>query len=191
MKNKVRFYISLLTVTGLLLTLAISCKKKDDSPLLKVGDTYQGGKIVYLLVNGNSGFDANVQHGLIVAPTDQSTGIIWWNGTSIVTGATAIAYGTGNANTNTIVTIQGAGSYAAKLCSDLSLGGYSDWYLPSKDELNILYTNRVLIGNFAASQYWSSSEVSIGSAMLHGFSSGIQGSGGKGVLANVRAVRTF
>jgi hypothetical protein len=48
-----------------------------------------------------------------------------------------------------------------------------------------------VIGNFASSSYWSSSEVSTGSAFLHGFSSGIQGSGGKGFLANVRAVRSF
>jgi hypothetical protein len=190
MKKKSGIRICLFILMGFGLIITNSCKK-EKSPALSVGDNYQGGKIAFLLVSGNSGYDANVQHGLIAAPSDQSTGIIWWNGTSSVTGATATAFGTGNANTNTIVASQGAGSYAAKLCSDLSSGGYSDWYLPSKDELFILYTNRVVLGNFAASSYWSSSEVSTGSAFLHGFSSGTQGTGGKGFLANVRAVRSF
>jgi hypothetical protein len=190
MKNKSRISIYMLFVLGFTLILANGCKK-DSSTVLLVGDSYMGGKIAYILVNGDAGYDAKVQHGLISATTDQSTSIMWWNGTSSVTGAIATAYGTGNANTNTNVASQGAGSYAAKLCSDLVSGGYSDWYLPSKDELFILYTNRVVIGNFASSSYWCSSEVSTGSALLHGFSSGIQGSGGKGFLANVRAVRSF
>lgn len=190
MKKENRIRICLLIIMGFGLIITNSCKK-DNSTALSVGDSYLGGKVAYLLVNGNSGYDTNVQHGLIAAPTDQSTGIMWWNGTSSVTGASATAFGTGNANTNSIVTSQGAGNYAAKLCSDLASGGYNDWYLPSKDELFILYTNRLVIGNFAASSYWSSSEVSTGSAFLHGFSSGIQGTGGKGFIANVRAVRSF
>jgi hypothetical protein len=190
MREKSRICINLLVVTGFVLLLLNSCKK-DNSTVLAVGDSYMGGKIAYILASSDPGYNADVQHGLIAAPTDQSTGIMWWNGSSSVTGATAIIFGTGNANTQTIVTSQGAGSYAAKLCSDLVLGGYDDWYLPSKDELFILYTNRIVIGGFASSSYWSSSEVSTGSAMLHGFSSGIQGSGGKGYLANVRAVRSF
>ena len=190
MKKERRICNCLLVFLGIVLIAATSCKK-DDSIVLSVGDSYQGGKIAHLLVNGNTGFDANVQHGLIAALTDQSTGIIWWNGASSLTGATATAYGTGNANTNTIVASQGAGNYAAKLCSDLVSGGYNDWYLPSKDELFILYTNRLLIGNFENSNYWCSSEVSAGTALLYSFSINLQGSGGKGFLANVRAVRTF
>lgn len=187
-KDGICFYLLIAMGFGLILTNGC---KKESSTALSVGESYQGGKVAYLLVNGNPGYDANVQHGLIAAPTDQSTGIVWWNGSSSVTGATATVFGTGNANTNTIVTSQGAGSYAAKLCSDLVLGGYSDWYLPSKDELFILYTNRLLIGHFDSSNYWCSSEVSTGTAFLYSFSINLQGSGGKGYLANVRSVRTF
>ena len=49
---------------------------------------------------------------------------------------------------------------AARICGDLVLGGYSDWYLPSKDELTQLYINRVAIGGFTTYYYWSSTEAS-------------------------------
>ena len=94
-----------------------------------IGDNFQGGKVAYIFVSGDPGYVVGETHGLIAAPSDQGTSIQWYNG-STTTGAIATALGTGNANTTAIVTNQGAGSYAAKICSDLVLGGYSDWYLP-------------------------------------------------------------
>ena len=127
---------------------------------LIIGDVYKGGIIAYFLQSGDPGYDANVRHGIIAATSDQITGIQWYNGSYTTTGATATAIGTGNANTNLIVTNQGAGSYAAKLCSDLVLNGYSDWYLPSTGELHKLFVNKASIGGFANYFYWSSSETS-------------------------------
>jgi len=159
---------------------------------LAVGDSYGGGIVAYILQNGDPGYDANVQHGLIAATADQSTGIQWWNGSYVVTGATATAIGTGQANTTTIVEKQGAGSYAAKLCHDLTVGGYNDWFLPSKDELNKLYLNKVAIGGFADFNYWSSSEYDADYAWGQYFNFGDQNGYRKdNTPIRVRAVRAF
>ena len=81
---------------------------------------------------------------------------------------------------------------AARLCGDLVLNGYNDWYLPSKDELNKMYLNRVLIGGFSSASYWSSSEYTWTYAWFQHLGSGAQlNNGGKSDHAYVRAVRAF
>ena len=137
--------------------------------------------------------DNTGQHGLIAAPNDQSIGVEWSSGSFILTNATGTTIGTGKANTSTIVTAIGTGSYAAKVCDDLVLNGYDDWFLPSKDELDALYKQRNMVGGFAPSYYWSSSESSASSAWVQSFMSGKQDSGPAKLRNefNVRAIRAF
>ena len=161
---------------------------------LSIGDTYQGGIIFYL--------DASGCHGLISAPTDQSTGIQWWNGSYTDTYASGSGLFDGDGNCYRIRRSQGAcaSCNAAELCLFLTLGGYSDWYLPSKYELNLMYRNigqgNALglgnVGGFASTYYWSSTEIDNFFAWIQYFNDGNQiGSIKLNGDFNVRSVRAF
>jgi endogenous inhibitor of DNA gyrase (YacG/DUF329 family) len=111
----------------------------------------------------------------------------------VVMGATQTAIGTGKANTQKIVDILGDGYYAAKLCYSMTLNGYSDWFLPSKDELNLIYENLYLkgTGSFEPDVYWSSSGDDANDAWYQYFDNGNQYDNSKHGIRRVRAVRAF
>lgn len=147
-----------------------------------LGDRIGGGIIFWL--------DATGQHGLIATPADQYTRH-WYNGSFVTTDATGTAIGTGESNTETIVTVQGAGTYAAQNCDNLNLNGKSDWFLPSKDELSQMYSQRSIIGGFNNSTFWSSSEVDNGNAWVIDFGTGIVSADAKSNLYIDRCIRKF
>lgn len=114
-----------------------------------------GGKIFYL--------DSTGSHGYEMAG---SLGTAKWQNITNLGQATNIAglgtaVGTGETNTNQIVSTLGNGNYAAKLCADYTKNGFSDWFLPSKDELIKVYSFFHTCGCESVSpinNYWSSSQ---------------------------------
>ena len=105
---------------------------------------------------------------MVCAIEDQSEGIEWYNGDYSITEATGTAIGTGLSNTDAIIAVQGSveTNYAAGLARAYRGGGYIDWFLPSKDELNKIYLNTRVIdaailvhgGYKLFGSYWSSTE---------------------------------
>ena len=156
-----------------------------------IGKRDLGGIVFYIDVSG--------QHGLVAAPSDQAISAPWWNGSYKSSGATGTAIGTGMANTQAILLTQGVGNNAASICRSLTLGGYTDWFLPSKDELNLMYVNIGLgangananLGGFGIYVYWSSSENNSQTAWSQLFKTGYQYYNYKDYLFLVRAVRAF
>ena len=107
---------------------------------------------------------------LYVYPVDNSSAIKWSIGTSYpTTGASSLT--DGKANTTAIVAAQGAGNYAAYLCDTLTALGYSDWYLPAKEELKDICTNQVILGGFASFGWYFSSTEYYGNARCQRFDS--------------------
>ena len=157
-----------------------------------IGESYGGGIVFYVYDNG--------QHGLVAATADQNGGaaIRWYGGSNTDTRARADGVGAGLKNTAIIIANQGSNdgnAFAATVCNEYSVTvagvTYGDWYLPSKDELNLLFINRVAVGGFASEYYWSSSEFDGVNAWYQDFVNGGQVGNGKGGAARVRAVRAF
>ena len=162
-------------------------------PTYIIGESALGGKIAYILQPLDPGYNADVQHGLVATAADISTGAAWGCSGTLISGADATALGTGNQNTIDIMNGCITAGIAAALGGDLVQGGYSDWYLPSKDELNILYLNREAIGGFSFVYYWSSTESDSTTAFYLYFGGGGTSNAIKSTSSNfhVRAIRAF
>ncbi|MDR1932924.1 MAG: DUF1566 domain-containing protein [Spirochaetales bacterium] len=155
----------------------------------KIGDTGPAGGIVF--------YDRGTAGGwryLEALPRDISTKAKWGPDSRIGTGTWT---GSGRINTALIARAYknaGVTGAAAQLCDDFSLNGYEDWFLPSEDELNLMYENlkKKGLGGFTDSHYWSSSEYDSGVAESQNFRDGRYGSYyTKGHTLSVRAVRAF
>ena len=156
---------------------------RNSYPTHHLGDHYGGGIIFQI--------DSAGQHGLIADTADLDTGIVWTSGAFNISNATRNGIGAGRFNTERIIIRQGTGAYAAQVCADYQGGGYSDWYLPSVNELNILYQQQNMVGGFTSNAYWSSNELSNQQATAITFNGGGFTPSVKTTTHPIRAVRAF
>jgi hypothetical protein len=145
------------------LLTAVTSTNPPPLPVLTIGQQYQGGIIYYI--------DGSGQHGLIRAlDADISVDSYVYqfsNGAFgfALTGATGYNIGTGLSNTNILLSNPSFSAQAADICNSFNAGGYTDWYLPSAEELVKMNNN----GQFPASIFtggWTSTEVSIDTAYV-------------------------
>lgn len=99
-----------------------------------VGEEYQGGKVVYIFQEGDIGYVPGEVHGMILADLFIENAPWGCQGTSI---ATSNAIGSGPANTKAILAGCPELGIAARLIDDLEFKGFSDWYLPSSEEIKL------------------------------------------------------
>ena len=160
-----------------------------------IGDIGPAGGFIFY----DKGVSSNGWRYLEASPSDYNTGIAWWNGTWVYTNTTGISpntsLGAGKANTLLIISANNNLSNAAKVCDNYSYNGFSDWYLPSSEELQLICQNLYSagIGNLQPNFYWSSTDTNrIHNAtwmQLNGCY--VRTDGGRDMLNLVRPIRQF
>ncbi len=149
-----------------------------------IGSAYAGGIILDL--------DSSGESGIVCAAAD--LGLYAWGCPGSFVPGTSTSLGSGSANTDSILNSCMARPIAASVCSGLVANEYSDWYLPSRDEMQLMY-NRLYLqgrGGFGSGWYWTSSQSGSATAWALNFGMGaLSGSASKGLSGMVRPVRTF
>jgi hypothetical protein len=151
-----------------------------------LGSLIDGGYFIgHISVSG-------VWYGILLAPkaSGQSASTLQWKTTGTTTsGTTSLVDGWTNTNN-----MNNSTHPAAFYTRGLSISGFSDWYLPAKDELNLAWVNRASLPSGEtndADNYWSSSEVGASNAWFQDFNGGSPSNTNKTFSARVRAVRRF
>lgn len=159
-------------------------------PSYDIGDIGPAGGIIFF----DKGEKSNGWRYLEVAPAESEVSLPWSNGEFQVETETIV--GSGATNTDMLDTVEDdIAETAASYCKKMNLNKFSDWFLPSKGELNLVFTTlaRQGEGTFLGEgyAYWSSSDYDERRAWAQGFSNGVQGRVEKGEMLTVRAIRAF
>ena len=172
-------------------------KNQVDAGRIKIGSKYAGGIVFYIDKSGN--------HGLVCAEKDFGEAV-WGGEGKIGADEDGISNGHGMRNTKKIVehaswyiqkgffsTTKTPAPTAARLCLESNHNGFSDWYLPTRKELELMYQTykKNNLGTFQSANYWSSSESGNKVAWYFSFGDGGAFNGLKNGTNYVRAVRAF
>lgn len=154
-----------------------------------LGDSLAGGIIAYILQPTDSGYVPGRTKGLIVAPQDLPDG--QWGCLGLNITGTSSVFGAGPANTSQIISSCSDPNSAAALCDALTIQGFSDWYLPSRDELKAINQNKFVLGGFQNKKYWSSSQITINSAWVIDFVTDLEFGELKSETHAIRPIKSF
>jgi hypothetical protein len=161
----------------------------DGFVVLDIGDELQGGILFYI--------DETGQHGLIVGSEDLGE-FMWGCYNTTITGADGTELGTGLQNTLDIIAGCSDSPIAASVTLAYESDGYTDWYLPSINELKEIYwsvgqgSEIGNIGGFIDNWYWSSTEDEIpDAAYCFSFIYVAVGGNHREGMINVRPIRSF
>ena len=173
-------------IIAILMVIGFAACGGDTDGAYKIGDTGPGGGIVFHDKGNSSGGWRYLEVSRV------NIGTIPWasSGFAVIDRpGTGAAIGTGRANTIIILNADG-NAPAAKACIDYRGGGMSDWFLPSRDELNALYRARSQVG-ISTGFFWSSTQRTPTTAWGRTFATGNEFDNSKSQPNPVRAVRSF
>lgn len=160
------------------------------TPVYAVGDTGPAGGLIFYV---NPNYPTETWHYLEAAPADFTDGL-GWGPSSVLEGYTGLAIGAGKDNTELLIVAYGSGSiYAFQACYAYTSGGFSDWFLPSRDEIKEmqlkLYNHS--LGGLEVDSYWSSSEVDADHGWAISMASDYYSTSVKAAGRRTRPVRQF
>jgi len=192
--NKIYFFVA---VGFLFLTACDPAVPEPKNTTHEIGEVFGGG-VVFHVWKDSTG----IQHGLVVDKVDLSTGKEWSNIANVLVGTEAQNASDGLKNSKAITQQSGHTNSAASLCLNSTNSGQNDWFLPSIEELKLLWNNRVKVNESlsaisgasilpATANYWSSTEYVANNAWYLFYSIGKADYDEKSFLNYVRAIRKF
>jgi hypothetical protein len=177
--------------------LAYTAFAKDSSPSsqtgdYKIGDTGPAGGIIFL----DKGNFSDGWRYMEAAPSGNEFKSQWSNKRRTRVDSTMTTVGSGMLNTQAMVDIlnrEKEYNCAAQLCAATEINGYKGWFLPSKDELDLMYKNLKArgLGGFRDEDYWSSSQDGKSDGSCQNFKNGRQHGRDKDNTYLVRPIRAF